>query len=131
MNPSFAARRPERASPSYAASRWRCRGNVAACGLTLAFSLLLGIVPERAVADIRCCMAEPKILPDGTFKYTGIPFRLARPVIPIQGFTPLTSSGPRPPEAPNLASPAALAMPQGPRTDFSTSSMQAPAAPSR
>lgn len=131
MNPSFAASRPERASPLYAASSWQSRGNVLACGLTLAFALLLGIVPERAVADMRCCMAEPKILPDGTFKYTGIPFRLTRPAFPIQGFTPLTPSSPRQPDAPNLAPPAPIAMPQGPRSDFSASSLQSPAPPSR
>ena len=131
MNPRFAAKRPAGASPLYPASRWRSRGNVLACGFTLALSLLLGIVPERAVADIRCCMAEPKILPDGTFKYTGIPFRLTRPAIPIQGFTPLTPSSPRQPDAPNLASPAQIGMPQGPRSDFSASSLQSPAPPSR
>ena len=131
MTPNIAAKRLEEANPLSAASCWRSRGNVAASSFSLAVSLLLGIVPEGAVADIRCCMAEPKILSDGTFKYTGIPFRLTRPAIPIQGFTPLTPSSPRQPDAPNLASPAPIAMPQGPRTDFSTSSMQAPAAPSR
>jgi hypothetical protein len=89
------------------------------------------LAPQQTQADMRCCMAEPKILPDGTFKYTGIPFRLTRPVTPIQGFAPFTPSSPRQPDAPTLNAPAPLSAPQGPRTDFAAAPMQIPGAPSR
>ena len=80
---------------------------------------------------MRCCMAEPKILPDGSFKYTGIPFRLTRPATAIQGFAPFTPSSPRQPDAPTLSAPAPLGAPQGPRADFAAAPMQAPGAPLR
>lgn len=87
--------------------------------------------PQATQADMRCCMAEPKILPDGTFKYTGIPFRLTRPVTPIQGFAPFTPSSPRQPDAPTLSAPAPLGAPQGPRADFAATPMQTLGAASR
>jgi hypothetical protein len=89
------------------------------------------LMPQQSQADMRCCMAEPKILPDGSFKYTGIPFRLTRPATAIQGFAPFTPSSPRQPDAPTLNAPAPLGAPQGPRADFAAAPMQAPGAPSR
>ena len=89
------------------------------------------LAPQQTQADMRCCMAEPKILTDGTFKYTGIPFRLTRPATAIQGFAPFTASSPRQPDAPTLNAPAPLGAPQGSRADFTAAPMQAPAAPSR
>jgi len=96
-----------------------------------AFALSASLLPQQSQADIRCCMAEPKILTDGTFKYTGIPFRLTRPATAIQGFAPFTPSSPRQPDAPTLNAPAPLGASQGPRADFTAAPMQAPAAPSR
>ena len=89
------------------------------------------LTPQQTQADMRCCMAEPKILPDGTFKYTGIPFRLTRPATPIQGFAPFTPASPSQPAAPTLNAPAPLGAPQGPRADFAAAPMQAPGAPAR
>ena len=94
-------------------------------------ALTAALMPLPLQADIRCCMAEPKILPDGSFKYTGIPFRLTRPATAIQGFAPFTPSSPRQPDAPTLSAPAPLGAPQGPRADFAAAPMQAPGAPSR
>ena len=88
-------------------------------------------MPQQSQADIRSCMAEPKILPDGTCTYTGIPFRLTRPATPIQGFAPFTASSPRQPDAPTLNAPAPIVALQGPRADFAAAPMQAPGAPSR
>ena len=65
-------------------------------------ALSTALMPQQSQADMRCCMAEPKILPDGSFKYTGIPFRLTRPATAIQGFAPFTPSSPRQPDAPTL-----------------------------
>jgi hypothetical protein len=93
--------------------------------------LSAALMPQQSQADMRCCMAEPKILPDGSFKYTGIPFRLTRPAIAIQGFAPLTPSSPRQPDAPTLSAPAPLGAPQGARADFAAAPMQSPGAPSR
>jgi len=94
-------------------------------------ALTAALMPLPSQADIRCCMAEPKILPDGSFKYTGIPFRLTRPATAIQGFAPFTPSSPRQPDAPTLSAPAPLGAPQGPRADFAAAPMQAPGAPTR
>jgi len=96
-----------------------------------ALALSATLIPQQSQADIRCCMAEPKILPDGAFKYTGIPFRLARPATAIPGFAPFTPSSPRQPDAPTLNAPAPLGATQGPRADFAAAPMQAPGAPSR
>ena len=96
-----------------------------------ALALSASLMPQQSQADMRCCMAEPKILPDGSFKYTGIPFRLTRPATAIQGFAPFTASSPRQPDAPTLNAPAPLGVPQGSRADFAAAPMQAPAAPSR
>ena len=100
--------------------------------VTAAILILSGALnPQQTQADMRCCMAEPKILPDGTFKYSGIPFRLTRPATPIQGFAPFTPSSPRQPDAPTLNAPAPLGAPQGPRADFAAAPMQSPGAPLR
>lgn len=100
--------------------------------VTAAILILSGALnPQRTLADMRCCMAEPKILPDGAFKYTGIPFRLTRPATPIQGFAPFTPTSPRQPDAPTLNAPAPLGAPQGPRADFAAAPMQSPGAPLR
>jgi hypothetical protein len=96
-----------------------------------AFALSTALIPQQTQADMRCCMAEPKILLDGTFKYTGIPFRLTRPATAIQGFAPFTPTSPSQPTAPTLNAPAPLGAPQGPRADFAAVPMQAPGAPSR
>jgi hypothetical protein len=95
------------------------------------FALSASLMPQQSQADMRCCMAEPKILPDGSFKYTGIPFRLTRPATAIQGFAPFTPASPSQPAAPTLNAPAPLGAPQGPRADFAATPMQAPGAPSR
>jgi len=94
-------------------------------------TLSVALSPQQTQADMRCCMAEPKILPDGSFKYTGIPFRLTRPATPIQGFAPFTPASPSQPAAPTLNAPAPLGAPQGPRADFAAAPMQAPGAPAR
>jgi hypothetical protein len=95
------------------------------------FALSAALNPQQTRADMRCCMAEPKILLDGTFKYSGIPFRLTRPATAIQGFAPFTPASPSQPAAPTLNAPAPLGAPQGPRADFAAAPMQAPGAPSR
>jgi len=94
-------------------------------------ALSSALTPQQTQADMRCCMAEPKILPDGSFKYTGIPFRLTRPATPIQGFAPFTPASQSQPAAPTLNAPAPLGAPQGPRADFAAAPMQAPGAPAR
>jgi len=94
-------------------------------------ALSAALTPQQSQADMRCCMAEPKILPDGSFKYTGIPFRLTRPATPIQGFATFTPASPSQPAAPTLNAPAPLGAPQGPRADFAAAPMQAPGAPAR
>lgn len=94
--------------------------------------LLFSLTAETAHADMRCCMAEPaKITPNGFFKYTGIPFRVAYPVIPLRAFAQTGPTAPEQPAAPTLNAPNPPNLEPGPRTDFTPSGLQAPGAPAR